>query len=301
MNGLRRVVLVLYSLLLIAACGGITALAWNQDRKLDMNVGDFNMQAFVSSTDTARWIVTAILVVIAIVGLLTLILAVARSGSGGAKGSLRMRQADGGTLEVTTASIENLLRGELQEIPEVRTVNPRVRLVGGAVDTTLDATIDQGTSIAHATNVLAQGVANVLREQVGVTNVRRPNIRIHYDEANGTAGRPAPGRAASPPTMPPPMAEQPWPMAPQQAATGAGATDWQQQQADARRDAEARREADTQVERSTEGQATTQGTERPTMPSPIQPEPPLPDSPTLVLPQRPAGEPSSSEDPNRNG
>ena len=68
MNGLRRVVLVLYSLLLIAACGGITALAWNQDRKLDMNVGDFNAQAFVASTDTARWIVTAILVVIAIVG-----------------------------------------------------------------------------------------------------------------------------------------------------------------------------------------------------------------------------------------
>jgi len=280
MNGLRRVVLVLYSLLLIAACGGITALAWNQDRKLDLNAGNFNLQAFVASTDTARWYVTAILVVVAIVGLLTLLLAVMRSGSGSAKGSLRMRQADGGTLEVTTASIENLLRGELEQIPEVRSVNPRVRLAGGAVETSLDATIEPSASIAHATTVLAQGVANVLREQVGVTNVRRPNIRIHYDEANA---RPIPVKAAAP-TMPPPMAEQPWPMAPQQPATAPGATDWQQR---------APEPQPTRVDRP-EPQAP------PTMPTAIQPEPPLPDAPTLILPQRPPPEPWKPEDSGRN-
>ncbi|MGH2634220.1 MAG: alkaline shock response membrane anchor protein AmaP [Tepidiformaceae bacterium] len=276
-------VLVLYSLLLIAACGGITALAWNQDRKLDLNAGDFNLQAFVASTDTARWIVTAILVVVAIIGLLTLILAVVRGGSGGAKGTLRMRQADGGTLEVTTASIENLLRGELEQLPEVRTVNPRVRLVGGAVDTSLDASIEPSASIANATSLLAQGVANVLREQVGVTNIRRPNIRIHYDEANA---RPVPARAPTAPTMPPPMAEQPWPMAPQQPATAPGASDWQQQRAP---------EATPQQAPDPQPQP-----DRPVANSAIQPEPPLPDSPTLILPQRPPPESWSPEDPARH-
>lgn len=267
MNGLRRVVLVLYSLLLIAACGGITALAWNQDRKLDLNVGDFNLQAFVASTDGARWIVTAILVVVAIVGLLTLILALVRGSSGGTKGTLRMRQADGGTLEVTAASIENLLRGELEELPEIRAVSPRVRLTGGAVDTALDATIEPSASIAHATTLLAQGVANVLREQVGVTNVRRPNIRIHYDEVSA---RPIPAKAPAPPTMPPPMADKPWPMAPQAPASQPG--------------------PDTTPPLNTMA--------RPS--SPVPPEPPLPDAPTVILPPRPGSEPWNQGGPGPN-
>ena len=43
MNGLRRTFLALYSLLLIAAAAGIGVLAWNQDRKLDVNVSDLNL------------------------------------------------------------------------------------------------------------------------------------------------------------------------------------------------------------------------------------------------------------------
>ena len=216
MNGVRRAILVLYSLLLIAAAGGLTALAWNQDRKLDLNVGQFNLQAFISSSDSAKFILSGILVVVALIGVLTLVLAVLRDAAGGGKGTLRMRQADGGTLEVTTAAIENLLRGELERLPDVRTVTPRVRLTGGAVDTWLDATIDPSASIAYVTSVLAQGVANVLRDQVGVTNVRRPNVRISYDEASARKAG-----AAPPSTIPAPLttsssvgAEPPLPDAP---------------------------------------------------------------------------------------
>ena len=191
MNAFRRALLILYSLLLIAAAGGLIGLAWNQDRKLDLSVSDLNMQAFISSTDGAKLVFTAICGGVALLGLFTLIIAVLRPSKESSSGTIRMTQADGGVVEVTAGSVENLLRQELESYPEVRKVSPRVRLNGGAVDTFLDATIDAGASIANVTTMLAQGVATVLRDQVGVTNVRRPSIKISYD------GSPAEGRSAA--------------------------------------------------------------------------------------------------------
>ena len=49
MNALRRILLVFYSLVLLAALGGIGALAWNQDQQLDLDVEDLNIQAFGQS------------------------------------------------------------------------------------------------------------------------------------------------------------------------------------------------------------------------------------------------------------
>ncbi len=200
MNSLRRTLLVIYSLLLIAAAGGLIALAWNQDQKLDLNIGDFNMQAFVVSTNNAKYGVTAALAAIALIGFITLVIAVMRDRRG-AHGTLRMRQTDGGTVEVTAAAIESLLREELGQLPEVRTVDPRVRLAsGGAVETYIDAAIEPSASIAQVTNDLSQGVANVLRTQVGVTNVKRPAIKISYDDLNA---RGMPPRQAPPRQRPP--------------------------------------------------------------------------------------------------
>ena len=54
MNALRRVLLVVYSLLLIAAAGGLIALAWTQDKKLDLSVQSFNLQAQNSNPFTVE-------------------------------------------------------------------------------------------------------------------------------------------------------------------------------------------------------------------------------------------------------
>jgi hypothetical protein len=210
MNGLRRALLILYSLLLIAAAGGLIALAWTQDKKLDIKVQSFNLQALVSSSDNAKYLATAAFGAIALVGLITLIVAVLRDGGGGtSKGTLRMRQADGGTVEVTAVAIENLLRDELGRLPEIRRVTAKVRLNAGAVDTFLDATIEPSASISHVTAVLGEGVASVLRDQVGVTNIRRPSVRINYGEMNAGPVTSAPrGSGAAPlppePPLPPP-------------------------------------------------------------------------------------------------
>ncbi|MEP7217042.1 MAG: alkaline shock response membrane anchor protein AmaP [Anaerolineaceae bacterium] len=188
MNVFRRILLVFYSLLVIAAAGGLIGLAWNQDRKLDISLSDLNLQAFITSTDSAKIAFTAICGAVALFGLLTLIIAVLRPSKETSSGTLRMTQADGGTVEVTSGAIESLLRQELESYPEVRKVTPRVRVSGGAVDTYLDASIDPGANIANITTMLGQGVASVLRDQVGVTNVRRPSIKIGYDTSSD--GRP---------------------------------------------------------------------------------------------------------------
>ena len=211
MNGLRRALLVVYSLLLIAASGGLIALAWTQDKKLDISVQNFNFQALVSSSDNAKYAATAIFGAVALVGLITLLVAVLREGGGTSRGTLRMRQADGGSVEVTAVAIENLLRDELERLPEVRRVIPKVRLSAGAVDTFLDATIEPSASIAHVTTVLGQGVSGVLRDQVGVTNIRRPSVRISYDEvtARPVASAPRAKPQASAPQPEPPLPPPP--------------------------------------------------------------------------------------------
>lgn len=191
MNAFRRALLIVYSLLLIAGAGGLIGLAWNQDRKLDLSLSDLNLQAFISSTDNAKLAFTAICGAVALFGLLTLIVAVMRPSKEKSSGTIRMTQADGGVVEVTAEAVEGLLRQELESYPEVHRVTPRVRLSGGAVETFLDASIDAGANIATVTTMLGQGVTTVLRDQVGVTNVRRPSIKISYDGAPAPEGRSA--------------------------------------------------------------------------------------------------------------
>ena len=199
MNTLRRILLVVYGLLLLAAVAGAGVLLWNQDEQLDLTIQDFNLQIVVTTGDAEKYVATIILAIIGWLAVMSVIVALwpRRTGS---RGTLRMRQADGGMVEVTPAAIESLLRDELESLPEVRSVKPKVSLSKGSVDTYLDAQIEPSASIAAATKLLSSTVEGVLREQVGVTAVKRPTIRIGYTE---NAGGPRGVRAASIPPPPP--------------------------------------------------------------------------------------------------
>ncbi|MEJ5222137.1 MAG: alkaline shock response membrane anchor protein AmaP [Tepidiforma sp.] len=206
MNAVRRLLLAVYSVLLLAACGGLFALAWNQDKKLDIRVGDFNLQAFVVSSDGARLVFGLVLAAVAVIAFLSLLAAVWRSGAARSRGVLALRQEDGGTVEISAATLEAILRDALQALPEVRRAEPRVDVRSGAVESHIDATIEPSVSIAMATKVMVDTVHAVLREQVGVTSVRRPAIRITYDELAARPAGMAPARPAYAPVPPPPPA-----------------------------------------------------------------------------------------------
>jgi hypothetical protein len=189
-NALRRILLAIYSLILLVAAAGLGVLAWNQDEQLDLEIGDLNLQAFIESGDTAKWILTGALAAIGLLAIITLLIALWPRRQG-RRNALRIRQSDGGTIEVTASAIEALLKDELESLPEVQSVKPRVSLSGGAVDTFLDAQIEPSASIANTTRLLGSTVDEVLKEQLGVTAVRRPVVRISYDEM---AARPVPAR-----------------------------------------------------------------------------------------------------------
>lgn len=198
MNGMRRFFLALYSLVLIAACGGLIVLAWNEEQMLDIQVRDFNAVAFIDAPTSHQIAFTAMLGPFILLGLITFLIALV-TPSGGAGSRLRLRQADGGTVEVTAASLESLLRDELQRLPEIRQARPRVRLAGGAIDSEIAVVIEPSASIAQVTSLITQTTGQVLKEQVGVSTVRRPRISISYDEISarpvGSEGRPAPRTA----------------------------------------------------------------------------------------------------------
>jgi len=200
MNIVRRFFLALWSLLLIAAAAGLGVLAWQDSRQLDLAVGEFNLQAFIEVDGWERAVFTAILAASGLIGLFALVTAfvpsrAASSTRGSAsKGVLRLHQADGGTVEVPASAIESLLRDELQEQPEIRKATPHVSVAGDAVTIVLDLVIEPSASIAHVTSLASSICSQTLKEQVGVTTVRRPHVRVSYD---AIAARPV-GMVAGP-------------------------------------------------------------------------------------------------------
>lgn len=196
MNGMRRFFLALYSVVLIAACGGLIYLAWNEEQQLDIQVRDFNLVAYIDATRNYQIAFTAMLAPFILLGLITLVIALI-TPAGAPGGRLRLRQADGGTVDVTAASLESLLRDELQRLPEIRQATPKVRLAGGAIDSDIAVVIEPSASIAQVTSLVTETTRQVLKEQVGVSAIRRPRLSVSYDEM---AARPVgAGRAPAPP------------------------------------------------------------------------------------------------------
>ncbi len=201
MNILSRVMLAFYSLVLIGACGGLGVLAWNEEDQLDIEVRDFNLRALIDAQDAERWVFTGILAVVGLVGLFTLFLAFlpARKRR---RESLRMRQADGGYVEVTAEAMEMLIRDELESLPDIRSAIPRVHLEKGAVATDLDLSIEASAVISQVTASASEATKRVLQEQVGVADIRRPSVRIRYDDLSarpaGLVGRTKPQQEVHP-------------------------------------------------------------------------------------------------------
>lgn len=204
MSILGRIFLALYSLAWIGACAGLIAMNWIDDQMLDIEVADWNLQAFIDAADAEQWAFTAIMAAVALLGVFTLVLAF-RPYSAVRRGSLRLKQSGGGQVEVTADALESLLAEELQGLPAVHGARAKVGTRGGDIATELDLTIAPGASIAEVTNAAGDRLAEVFRDQVGVTNVRRPLVRIAY--AGGAA--PVPSAPLPPPPPPPVEAAEP--------------------------------------------------------------------------------------------
>ncbi len=208
MNVFNRTFLGLYSLLWFGACVGLIAMAWNTGQMLDINIGNFSLQAFILSDSTDRWVFSIVVGLLGSVGLITFFSAFRQAGVSGSK-SIRARRPDGTIVDVDSEVVEGMLRDELEALPHIRQANPLVRSNGGVVDSQISVSIDAGARIADVTAAVNEATGAVLKHRIGAQQVRRPVIHITYDEvaARPSSGAPRhvePAEGPLPPPPPPP-------------------------------------------------------------------------------------------------
>lgn len=189
MNVFNRTFLGIYSLLWFAACVGLIAMAWNTNQKLDINVGTFHLEAFILSETSDRWIFTAGVGALGLIGLVTFFSAF-RSSRPKQSGTVRVRRRSGASVDVTTEVVESLVRDKLEALPHIRQATPLIRSRGDVVETDITVSIDTLASISDVTDRVMDTTRQVLKQEVGADQIRRPVVHITYEELDARpAGR----------------------------------------------------------------------------------------------------------------
>jgi hypothetical protein len=181
MTILGRIFLALFSLAWIAAAGALTALAWNEGQMLDLEIESFTVQAWIDGNTFSKVLFSTVMALVMLIGLVGFVLAFVRTNTT-RKGSLRLRQAEGGVVEVPATALEALVVHALGEMEVIESATAHVALRGGTVESELDLTIGPGASISEVTAGANECLTEVLQEMVGVKNVRRPLVRITIDD-----------------------------------------------------------------------------------------------------------------------
>ena len=181
MSNLHRWLLAFYSALVIGGCAGVALLAWEQNRQLDIDLNGFRLVSSITSGNAEKWAFLFLVAVIAAFALLTLLIAVFPPGQA-KRGVFRLRQPGGGVVEVTSTSLETVLRDELGRLPDVREVTARVSMVDGVIQPDVSIVIEPAAQIAHVAAAVVHVTVEALRERVGITEVRRPGVHVTYQE-----------------------------------------------------------------------------------------------------------------------
>lgn len=199
MSTVRRVLLAFYSLLLMGAAIGLDILAWNTSKKLDINTGSFQLQAFVTATDTAKWGFTALMAAVVLIGFVTLLMALVDPSASWSRGSFRVRRPDGARVELPLQHVERALRQEIERLPGVLSATPRIRYNEGAIESYVSALVEPLVSVPHVTNAISNTTIAAIREQVGEGAIHPPVVSVETARAASTAGgtaAPSPERRA---------------------------------------------------------------------------------------------------------
>jgi hypothetical protein len=201
MHTVNRILVVFLSLLLIAAAAGLITLAWVEDRFLNLELDNFDLEAAIVTDGTSRLVFTVVCAAIGALGLAFIALQFVRMGRQTRDQVVRLRQASGDQVELSTTTIESMIRQELEQLPEVRRAAVLVREEKNGLASVLDLHLEPDATVAHVTSEASHVVTAAFRERLGMSSAHRPLIRVHYDELNL-----APGARHIP--LPPPASSQ---------------------------------------------------------------------------------------------
>ena len=211
MNDARRTLLAVYSVALIAAAGGFIVMTWTQGKKLDLVIGDFNLQAFVEAGSVGKIIVTTAMAAVIWLAVCSLYIAL-RNPEGRARraAALRGHAPGGGTVEYSAESLAAVVADDLERLPDVVAATPVVYERRGQAELEVDAVIAPGASIGHVTAAIAHAAEDSLRERAGIVLSRRPVVRLQHAEGDEAPAVRIP-RPAEPAIEDDDLAGLPWP------------------------------------------------------------------------------------------
>jgi hypothetical protein len=198
MNTFNRVVLVILLLVAIVLCSFVFVVPVPTLRLLAQQasgVADF----FARVRPVVRLPIGILLALIVdLVGILLIILEVRRP----APRSISVEQAAGGEVTLSIASIADQLKAEVNQLPEVLQVKPKVSAKRKGVVVELDAKIAAEMGVPGKAERIVETVRRVVEEKMGLKLVGPPKVNIE-------AVRQAPGAGVTEISFAPPEEPEP--------------------------------------------------------------------------------------------
>lgn len=178
-SNVHRFFLGFYSAVWVFACSGLIALAWNDTKKLDIDGGNFDLEAFITTDGATRWAFTALMVLVAIPGLVTF--AAAITGPQVARLGYLLARLEGGDQEVPVASLAAMIEPELQTHPAIRRASLHAVMRRGGVDAHVHLLAEEEAGLEGLQAFAAETTAMILREELGRTEVRPVRVTLAVD------------------------------------------------------------------------------------------------------------------------
>lgn len=188
MNTARQVTLAAYSLLLVAFCALLIVLAWDDSTQLDIDLGGFRLVSFVDAGSVERWLFTGLMVLVAWLGILTLVLAVVRPGRP-IRDRIMVTQPDGVRLEVTAAAAAAAVREEVSMLPDVAVAAASTHFIDDAAHVAVELTPQPWARLEHVPAAVNAAATRVLRERFNLTLAEPVDLRMQPPDGSSGYAR----------------------------------------------------------------------------------------------------------------
>jgi hypothetical protein len=179
LDDLRRILLASLGILLALAAAGLVIMAWTPDRKLDIDMGGFDLEAFIDTAGGARLAFTVVMGTFMGLGVSIFTLALWPDREE-VRDYLLVRRPDGTVIRFDAPAIEAIVREAVEQLPDALTATPRARILRHTVELEVDVVTRPAAVVDHVAAAVAYAAEDVLREQLFLDDVRRPQVRIRY-------------------------------------------------------------------------------------------------------------------------
>lgn len=184
MNTLNRVVLVISLLLAMVLCSLTLVVPLRS-----LQIISQQAQALADLLARIRAVVRLpvgilLALVVNLAGILLIVLEVRRP----AAGAIKVEQASGGEVTLSVASIADQLKAELNQLPEIVQVKPKVSAKRRGVFVEVDARISAQSGVPNKAERIVETIRQVVETKMGLKLARPPKVNIEAVRSSAGAG-----------------------------------------------------------------------------------------------------------------